>query len=88
MHDAGVCLSRDGFSGASSEPRGCLSPIRLQHPCPCRGTWGGLLPTGAPLKGASEAVSPPRSPPKPQKSRQGAAREVLRPRELEERGLC
>lgn len=44
VHDAGVCPGRDGFSGASSEPRGCLSPVRLQRPCPCRGTWGLCCP--------------------------------------------
>lgn len=87
MHDAGVCLSRDGFSGASSEPHGCLSPIQAAASLSLPWDLGGLLPTGAPLKGASEAVSPARSPPKPQKNRQGAAREVLQMRELEERGL-
>lgn len=51
MHDDGVCPGRDRGSGASSEPHQCLSPVRLQHPCPCRGMWGLCCPPRLHLRG-------------------------------------
>ena len=48
MHNAGPYPGRDGGSGASPEPGGCLSPIRLRRPCPCRGTRGLCCPASPP----------------------------------------
>lgn len=52
-----------GGSGASSEPRGCLSPIMLRRRCPCHGTWGLCCPLGLYLRGLQRQLPPPGPPP-------------------------
>lgn len=76
---AGCRAGTRGGSGASSEPRGCLSPTRLQHCHPCHGTWGLCCPPGLYLRGLQREPTP-QQPPSCREAGRELLGEALRPR--------